>query len=145
MALKRRRSFWSDDSGATLLEMLVVLGIIALLAAVVGPRVVDYLSRAKSQTAGLQADQLRGAAQLFFVDVGRYPSEQEGLSALMSAPGGIEGWSGPYLESREALNDPWGRPFLYESPGREGQPFSVVSFGRDGASGGTGEDTDIVR
>ena len=131
------------ERGATLLEILVVLTIIALLAAVVGPRVVGYLSRAKSTTAELQIDNLKVAVELFYVDLGRYPTEEEGLGVLLTRPGTAPNWAGPYLESREALADPWGREYFYRAPGDAGKPFTVRSFGRDGVEGGDGEDEDL--
>ena len=135
----------SPERGATLLEILVVLSIIALLAAVVGPRVVGYLSKAKSQTAGFQLDSLKSANEFFFIDMGRYPTEQEGLNALLAAPPGAENWGGPYLEAPEALTDPWGRAYLYKSPGANGRDYSITTLGQDGAEGGSGEDADITR
>lgn len=137
------RRFIGDETGATLLEILVVVSIIALLAAVVGPRVVGYLSRAKSTTAALQIDNLKLGVQLFYVDLGRYPTDDEGLAVLLRAPANAPDWQGPYLESAEALEDPWGRDYLYQVPGQEGRPFEVLSFGRDGVEGGTGEDADV--
>lgn len=137
---RRKRS----TLGATLLEILVVLSIIALLAAVVGPRVVSYLSRAKSTTAELQLDNLKQAIELFYVDVGRYPSEQEGLQVLLTRPGNEQSWAGPYLEAATGVVDPWGRDFVYQSPGPEGRPFLLKSLGRDGTEGGNDEDADIT-
>lgn len=135
---------WSAKRGVTLLEVLVVLTIIALIAAVVGPRVVGYLGRAKADTAELQVTQLQNALQLYFIDVGRYPAESEGLAALVVAPAGSTDWAGPYLASEEALSDPWGRQYLYEEA-QDGLDPVVFSYGRDGTSGGTGEDADIGR
>ncbi|MEM7671571.1 MAG: type II secretion system major pseudopilin GspG [Pseudomonadota bacterium] len=134
---------WRRDAGATLLEILVVLSIIALLAAVVGPRVVGYLGKAKSTTTELQLDNLKVAVELFYVDVGRYPTEEEGLSALLVAPASTPNWSGPYLDAADALSDPWDRNYVYQAPGEEGRPFTIFSLGRDGAEGGEGEDADL--
>jgi len=133
---------WGQRTGATILEVLVVLSIIAMIAAVVGPRVVGYLGRAKSETAALQIDQLTNAVQLFYIDTGRYPSAAEGLSVLMTAPSGDASWQGPYLETADGLVDPWGRDYLYADTGTNGV-FSITSLGRDGAKGGTGEDMDL--
>ncbi|MEM1159405.1 MAG: type II secretion system major pseudopilin GspG [Pseudomonadota bacterium] len=143
MVRRRKGQKWPGNAGATLLEILVVLSIIALLAAVVGPRVVGYLSRAKSTTTEMQLDNLKQSLELFYVDLGRYPTEREGLQALVTAPGGLTGWSGPYLESSEGLADPWGRDYLYRAPGEAGRPFDVLSLGRDGVEGGQGEDADL--
>lgn len=140
--LQRRRK---GERGATLLEILVVLSIIALLAAVVGPRVVGYLTRAKSQTAGFQLDSLKTSTELFFVDMGRYPTTEEGLRALIAAPPEASAWQGPYLEAEEALTDPWGRAYLYKVPGENGRAFAISTLGADGAPGGEGENADQMR
>ncbi len=129
------------NSGATILEVLVVLTIIALIAAVVGPRVVGYLGHAKGETASLQIKNLSSAVQLFYVDTGRFPSEAEGLSVLFDRPAGDERWNGPYMSDPSALNDPWGRGYMYEPPTTD-RVFSIMSFGRDGVEGGSGEDAD---
>lgn len=134
----------SRRSGVTILEVLVVLSIIALIAAVAGPRLIGYLGRAKTETAELQATQLRQAVQLFYIDVGRYPTDAEGLGVLMSAPPGEAAWVGPYLETPDALVDPWGRDYIYEAPDT-GSEFNIVSYGTDGARGGTGENADVGR
>ncbi len=125
-----------------MLEILVVLSILVLIAAVVGPRVIGYLGRAKSETANLQIGALKEAVQLYYIDMGRYPTEAEGLGALVDAPAADPAWVGPYIASPEALTDPWGRDYLYVPPGN-GTAFSVQSLGADGARGGTGEDADI--
>lgn len=132
----------SRRSGVTILEVLVVLSIIALIAAVVGPRLIGYLGKAKSETAELQIKQLGSALQLFYIDTGRYPAAAEGLAVLMQAPAGEADWNGPYLDSADALTDPWGRDYLYEPP-KDGTNFAVSSLGRDGAPGGNGEDRDL--
>lgn len=139
---KRQDIKWGKTSGVTILEILVVLAIIALLASVVAPRVIGQLGKAKSQTAALQIDNLVSAVQLFYIDTGRYPSETEGLPALFSEPAGAEGWSGPYLDTEEALSDPWGRDYIYSGEGAEG--FDIQSLGRDGTTGGEGEDADLA-
>jgi len=139
----RRTTSDLRTSGVTILEILVVLTIIALIAAVVAPRLMGYLDRAKSETAALQIDQIGNAVQLFYIDVGRYPSEAEGLSVLFSAPPGDSDWRGPYLPSNDALTDPWGRPYLYSEPGESGA-LSIESLGRDGTRGGSGEVADLA-
>lgn len=135
---------WTKRSGVTILEVLVVLSIIALIAAVAGPRLIGYLGRAKTETAELQATQLRQAVQLFYIDVGRYPSDAEGLGVLLTGPPGAATWSGPYLETPEAIMDPWGRDYIYVAPDAAGN-FSVMSFGQDGVRGGSGENADVGR
>jgi general secretion pathway protein G len=129
------------QSGFTLIELLVVLAILALLAGLVGPRVLDQLGGAKSKTAALQIHEIEQALDLYKLDVGRYPSDQEGLDALVRKPASANGWNGPYLK-KGLPNDPWGRPYLYKTPGRHGSP-DVYSLGADGKPGGEGEDADI--
>lgn len=133
----------TSRSGVTILEVLVVLAIIAMIAAVVGPRLVGYLGRAKADTAELQIDQLRSALQLFYIDVGRYPAAEEGLGVLLVTPASAPGWRGPYLDSAEGLKDPWDRDYIYEATDQGGAVPVVRSLGRDGTKGGDGEDTDI--
>jgi general secretion pathway protein G len=136
------RTSRNPQAGVTLLEVLVVLAIIALVVGLAAPRLMDSFGRAKSRTAAIQIENVRGAVQLFYLDVGRYPSEAEGLPALIAAPDGATGWVGPYLDGAEDLDDPWGRPYLYRSPA-EDKPFSITTYGRDGRAGGTSEDSDI--
>lgn len=133
---------WTQKTGATILEVLIVLSIIALIAAVVGPRVIGYLGSAKSDTADLQIKNLASAVQLFYVDTGRYPTAAEGLSVLINRPAGDDSWSGPYMPTPETLTDPWGRDYLYDPPA-DGQNFAIKSYGRDGVQGGSGEDGDL--
>lgn len=143
--MKHRRDInWTRKSGITILEVLVVLSIIALIAAVAGPRLIGYLDRAKTETAELQTTQLRQSVQLFYIDVGRYPSDSEGLSVLLTAPAGEANWSGPYLETPEAIMDPWGRDYIYGAPDGASD-FVIKSFGQDGVEGGTGENADVGR
>ena len=142
MLIKRSSSRLSKRSGVTILEVLVVLSIIALISAVVGPRLVGYLGRAKSETAELQIKHLGDALKLFYIDTGRYPAAAEGLAVLMQAPAGEVSWNGPYLDNAGALADPWGRDYLYEPP-KTGTAFKVSSLGRDGTPGGSGEDRDL--
>ncbi|MFN3312445.1 MAG: type II secretion system major pseudopilin GspG [Hyphomonas sp.] len=130
--------------GFSLMELLVALVILALIMGVVGPRVIGYLSRAKSQTAETQVRLIQSALDLYLIDVGRYPTPEEGLQALVAAPANAPGWSGPYLDEEQVPADPWGRPYLYTS-GSDGLRVRVYSLGRDGAEGGTGEDADIGR
>lgn len=128
--------------GFTLLELLVVVAIIGLLAAYVGPRYFGQIGKAQSKSALAQIDALGKAVETYRLDVGRFPSTQEGLDALIVAPQGASHWQGPYLKKGVPV-DPWGRPYLYKSPG-EHSDFDITSYGRDGAPGGTGEDADIV-
>lgn len=126
--------------GFTLIELLVVMVIIALLAALVGPRLFPKLGKGKQSAALAQIELIGQGLDHFRLDVGRYPTTQEGLNALATNPG-IEKWEGPYL--KKALpNDPWGKPYRYQCPGSHGD-YDLYSYGRDDAPGGDGEDKDI--
>jgi len=130
------------EAGYTLLEILVVLTIIAMLAAIVGPRVLGYLGKAKSETARVQIKEISSALELYFLDNGNYPPQQVGLKALITATPEAKKWAGPYLKTPEGLTDPWGHAYLYKLPGAHGD-YEVGSLGRDGAPGGEGEDKDL--
>ncbi len=126
----------------TLLELLVVVAIIGLLAGYVGPKYFGQLGKAETKAARAQLDALEKALDQYRLDVGRYPSTEQGLNALITQPGGAAKWAGPYL--RKGLPpDPWSRPYGYKSPGEHGE-FDLFSYGRDGTQGGTGEDADIT-
>jgi general secretion pathway protein G len=129
--------------GFTLIEMLVVLGIIALLASLVAPKVIKYLSKAKSDTATAQIKNLQSAIELYFLDIGRYPASKEGLLSLIEPPEATPNWNGPYIKSRDGLLDPWGRPYVYVTPGK-GADYDLMSYGQDGEPGGEGESKDIL-
>ncbi|MDR3509249.1 MAG: type II secretion system major pseudopilin GspG [Caulobacteraceae bacterium] len=131
-----------EDEGYTLTEMLVVIGIICLIAAVLTPSLMGQLGRARSKAAQLQLETVASAVELFHSDVGRYPTQEEGLKALVQEPGSAEGWSGPYLRDVKALNDPWTHPLVYKLDA-EGQHFYVQSLGADGKPGGSGVDRDL--
>jgi general secretion pathway protein G len=131
-----------DTEGFTLLELLVVLGIIALLATLVAPQVIRYLSDARSKTAETQLQNIASAVELYYLDNGSYPPADAGLSALLTAPQSVASWKGPYLKKQGGIVDPWGKPFLYEIPGGHG-PYDIWSLGRDGKDGGEGEDRDL--
>ncbi|MBA3811690.1 MAG: type II secretion system major pseudopilin GspG [Caulobacteraceae bacterium] len=130
------------DAGFTLLEMLVVLAIMGLLAAIIAPQVLKYLGSSRSQTAKVQVQNVVAALELYRLDVGRYPSQEEGLAGVVAAPSTAAGWNGPYLQKSAALNDPWGTPYLYRIPGKHGE-IDVYTLGSDKAEGGTGEAADV--
>ena len=140
--MNRMRARMRRDAGFTLLELLVVLGIIALLATIAAPQVLQYLGKARTETAKAQISAISTALELYALDNGGFPPQQVGLSALIKAPAGAPSWKGPYLKRAEGLNDPWGRPYQYKFPGRNGQT-DVFTFGRDNAPGGAGEDQDV--
>ncbi|MDO9386145.1 MAG: type II secretion system major pseudopilin GspG [Thiobacillus sp.] len=129
--------------GFTLLELLVVLVILGMLAALAGPRVMKYVSSAKSDTAQLQVEEFGAALDMYKLEVGRHPNTQEGLQALVEAPGGATNWNGPYLKKKTVPKDPWGADYIYASPGQHGA-FDLSSLGADGREGGEGEDRDVV-
>ncbi len=141
-ASRRARGRRRRDDGFTLLELLVVLGIIALLATVAAPQVLQYLGKARTETAKAQIAAITTALELYALDNGGFPPQQLGLPALVTAPAGAAAWRGPYLKRSEGLIDPWGRPYGYRMPGRGGNP-DVFTFGRDNAKGGSGEDQDV--
>ena len=136
------KSLYSRDrKGFTLIELLVVMVIVGLLAALVGPRLFPKLGKGKQAAAKAQIELLGQALDQMRLDIGRYPTTQEGLSALVTNLGRMENWDGPYL--KKALpNDPWGKPYNYRFPGTHGE-YDLFSFGRDGAQGGEGEDKDV--
>lgn len=130
-------------AGYSLLEMLIVLSIIALIAALVGPRLFAQLDKSKVTAARVQLKSLKSALATLRLDIGRFPTEREGLDLLMRAPGdGAASWSGPYL-SGALPDDPWGRPYVYKAP-VDGQEPQVLTLGSDGKPGGSGDGADIV-
>lgn len=140
--LIRRRRALARQSGFTLLELLVVLAILALLAGLVGPKVLEQLSGARADTAKIQIKNIEAALDLYRLDAGRYPSQSEGLQALMEKPAGVKRWRGPYLKSAEGLLDPWGERYRYNRESGK-TDFQILSLGADKAEGGDGEDADI--
>jgi general secretion pathway protein G len=132
----------SGEDGFTLVEILVVITIIGLIMGLVGPRVLNYLSESKVKAATIQIQSFASSLDLFYLDLGRYPSTSEGLVALVQRPGGASGWNGPYLKNNAVPNDPWGHAYKYRSPG-ERSPYEIISLGSDGQEGGTGNAADI--
>lgn len=128
--------------GFTLMELLLVLVIVGMLAAMVGPALYQRIRPAKVAAARAQIENFSTALDGFFVDVGRYPSTEEGLKALRQVPDGTSNWLGPYLK-KEVGNDPWGHAYVYRSPGRSGG-YEIVSHGGDGREGGEGDDADVT-
>lgn len=130
------------EAGFSLFELLVVLAILALIMGLVAPRVIGYLGRGKAQTTGLQLEYIHAALDLFLLDIGRYPTEEEGLRVLVSNEGNLDNWNGPYLKKKSMPEDGWGRPFRYK-PGADGETPTVYSLGADNEPGGDGENRDI--
>ncbi len=137
------RRLRANDDGYTLTEMLVVIGVIALIAAVLTPTLLGNMQRARAKTAQMQLQTLSAAVETFRSDVGRYPAQGEGLTALVAGSDTMEGWTGPYVKDSKYLQDPWGRGITYKLD-PDGQGFSVTSLGADGAAGGDGARRDLV-
>ena len=138
--IRRRRS---GQGGFTLIEILVVIAIIALIMSLVGPRVLNYLGESKVKAAKIQIQSFGSALDLFNLDVGRYPTTAEGLTALVQSPGTMPNWNGPYLKGGVVPNDPWGKAYVYRSPGEHGS-YDIMSYGSDGQEGGTGTAADVT-
>lgn len=136
------RSSVSARRGFTLLELLVVMVIIGLLAGYVGPKFFGQIGKSEVKAAKAQLDALQKALDQYRIDVGRYPSTDQGLAVLVTKPADEPKWGGPYL-SKALPKDPWGNDYQYRSPGEHGE-YDVYSFGRDGRPGGEGEDADIT-
>ena len=134
----------SRQAGFTLIEMMVVMVIIGLLMALVGPRFIRQEEKARVRAARAQIELLGTALDTFRLDIGRYPTSQEGLGALMQRPFGLDRWDGPYLKKGNVPKDPWDRPYYYRSPGEGGRPYDLLSYGADGAPGGDGDNRDIT-
>ena len=128
--------------GFTLLELLVVMVIIGLLAGYVGPKLFGQIGKSETKAAKAQIDALSKALDQYRIDVGRYPSTEQGLAALVQKPADEAKWQGPYL-AKNVPPDPWGKPYLYRAPGQHGD-YDLLSYGRDGQPGGDGDNDDVV-
>lgn len=127
--------------GFTLLELLVVVAIIGLLAAYVGPRYFSQLGKSEMTVAKAQIEAFDKALDQYRLDMGRYPTTEQGLAVLVTKPAADKKWNGPYL-SKDIPADPWGNPYRYRNPGPKGE-YEILSYGKDGLPGGTGDATDI--
>jgi general secretion pathway protein G len=137
---ERRRT---KRSGVTLIEMLVVVTIIALFAGLVGLRMWRQADKARVTAARAQINTLMAALNTYKMDTGQFPTTEQGLQSLRTAPPGVPNWQGPYLE-RELPNDPWGNPYVYHYPSEQGDEPEIISYGADGQPGGDGINADIV-
>lgn len=140
---KKTESFLIDQRGLTMIEIMVVMIIIGLLAALVAPRMFGKLEKARTNAAYAQIELFGTALDSLRLDVGRYPTTSEGLEGLLSTISGSDEWNGPYLRKNEIPPDPWGNPYVYASPGNHGD-YDLFSLGADNAEGGEGENIDIV-
>lgn len=133
----------NTEEGFTLMELLVVMLVLGLLTSIAVPQVVKYLDRAKTDTARLQIEALSANLDFFKIDVGHYPSEEEGLRALVEKPSDAKKWFGPYIKKASSLIDPWGEAYVYKFPGEHGI-FDITSLGADKKEGGENENEDVV-
>jgi general secretion pathway protein G len=138
---RRSEKKLAGQSGFTLMELLVVLAILGLLMSLVGPRVLSQLGGAKTKTAAIQIKDLEQSLEMYKLDVGSFPSSEQGLDVLVEKPAGVVGWNGPYLKSDVPL-DPWNREYMYTYPGERAE-LDISSYGQDGSAGGEGEDSDV--
>jgi general secretion pathway protein G len=139
---KENQETTRKDAGFTLIELLVVLAIMGMLAVIIGPQVIRYLGSSRSQTAKVQIQNISSALEFYRLDVGRYPSSEEGLKALVKPPATAAAWNGPYLAQDSALTDPWGNAYKYRVPGQNSEA-DVFSFGADGTEGGSRDAKDV--
>jgi general secretion pathway protein G len=130
--------------GFTLLELLAVIIIIGLLGAFIGPRIFGQGDAASVNIAKTDMGQIAQSLDLFKLEMGRYPTQQEGLEALLKNPGNLPNWNGPYLR-RDNIQDPWKTDYKYTTPGSNGTPFEIKSLGSDRQEGGDGTKADIVK
>jgi len=139
-----RRPSSQRERGFSLLELLAVLVILGILAGVFAPKFLGQAESAKRKAAKLEIDQIGQSLDLYKLEIGKYPTSQEGLAALVTAPSGTTNWNGPYLKKTTVPKDPWGNEYKYVSPGDQNRPYDIISFGGDGKEGGDGDGKDIT-
>jgi general secretion pathway protein G len=142
-SMRQQRLGRQRAAGFTLIEILIALVLLAALASIAYPQVIKFLEK-KSEVAVVQIESFKAALDFFRLDIGRYPTQEEGLGALVSAPPNQPRWNGPYLKSKLVPADPWGRPYVYRLPSRSGQAYDLLTLGADGVEGGSGENRDIT-
>lgn len=142
MSTRRRKKYFAQAVGFSLIELLVVLIILGLISALVGPKFFGHVDKAKTKTARAQIELLGSALDTFRLDNGRYPTNEEGLNALREKPEELKDWDGPYLPKPVPL-DPWDRPYIYKCPGDHGD-YDLFTYGGDGVEGGEKSDRDVV-
>jgi general secretion pathway protein G len=140
--IRQRKKSFAATAGFTLLELLVVMVIIGLLAGFVAPKFFAQIGKSETKTARAQIDSLEKALDQYRLDLGRYPTDEQGLAALTERPAGETKWAGPYLK-KQVPPDPWARPYVYKFPGEHGE-YDLFTYGKDGQPGGSGEAEDIV-
>lgn len=132
-----------NSRGFSLLELLVVLLLLGAFAGIFAPKIFGQAEKAKQKAAKLEIDQIGQALDLYKLEIGRYPTSQEGLQSLMVAPSGVSNWNGPYLKRNVVPKDPWSNEYKYVSPGDQNRPYDIISLGSDGKEGGDGDAKDI--
>ena len=133
-----------SSRGFSLLELLVVLLLLGAFAGIFAPKIFGQAEKAKQKAAKLEIDQIGQGLDLYKLEIGRYPTTQEGLQALMVAPSGASNWNGPYLKRNTVPKDPWSNEYKFVSPGDQNRPYDIISFGSDGKEGGDGDGKDIT-
>ena len=131
------------ERGMTLIEILVVLTLIGVVLGIVGGNFIGRGEKAKADAAKIEIGQIGQTLDLFKLEIGRYPTAQEGLQALISAPAGVNNWNGPYWKKAQVPTDPWGNEYRYAAPGQHGA-YDLISLGADGKEGGEGPNKDIT-
>lgn len=131
------------QGGFTLLELLIVMIIIGLLAALIGPKMIGRVGESRQTVAKQQIEGFSSALEMYKLDTTKYPTQEQGLEALVTEPQGVVNWKGPYLKKKFIPKDPWGNNYVYVYPGEHGD-YDIISYGADGNAGGEGEDKDVV-